>query len=86
MVDLIEELREASHIQEFVAKHWAAIRYNSRLKPRELQGNLVLKEVASLVQQGKLQPNWEDLNYIFQKLPHMTYKMQELEGLLFPIT
>lgn len=45
-------------MSEFVSKHNAAMRYNLKVKLREMQkGNLVLKEVVILAQQGKLQPN-----------------------------
>lgn len=47
MEDLIDELRELAHVQEFAAKHRVARIYNSKVKPREMQeGDLVLKEVV----------------------------------------
>lgn len=47
MEDLIDELRELVHVQEFVAKHRVVRIYNYKVKPREMQeGDLVLKEVV----------------------------------------
>lgn len=44
MTDLVDELREDAHVREFVAKNRASKRYNSKVKPREMQEvDLVLK-------------------------------------------
>lgn len=49
MENLIDELKEASQVQEFADKHRAARRYNSIVKIREIQlGDLVLKEMIML--------------------------------------
>lgn len=53
--DLIDEFREVTHVYEFATKHRAAIRYISKVKPREMQeGDLVLRQVVLPTQQGKL--------------------------------
>lgn len=55
---LINEFREVSHVREFTTKHRVGIRYNSKVKSREMQeGDLFLKEVVLPTQKGKLQPN-----------------------------
>lgn len=85
--NLIDELREATHVWEFTTKHRATRRYDSKVKLMEMQeGDLILKEVIILAQQGKQQPNWEGPYLIYQKLPHGAYKLQELEGPLLPQT
>lgn len=87
MINLINELKEPYHVREFVAKHKASRRYNSRVKPREMQeGDLVLMEVVLPVHHGILQLNWEGSYCIFQKLPREVYKLQELKGSVFPRT
>lgn len=37
VANLIDDLKEVVHVREFVAKHRAARRYNSKVKPREMQ-------------------------------------------------
>lgn len=83
---LIAELQEVALILEFATKHMTARRYNSKIKSREMRKDgLVLKEVVMPASQGKLQPNYEWLYGIYQKLPHGAYKLQEFEGSLIPI-
>lgn len=42
--DLIDELREVTHVREFYAKHRAVRSYNSKVRPREMwERDLVLK-------------------------------------------
>ncbi|MCH95772.1 hypothetical protein A2U01_0016754 [Trifolium medium] len=55
-LDLIDEVREATHFREFTAKKRVARRYNTRVISRELkEGDLVLGKDKG----GKLTPNWE---------------------------
>lgn len=54
--------------------------------PREMQeADLVLSHDVLPAQQRKLQPNWEGPYFIFQKLPHGAYKLEEMDGQLIPI-
>lgn len=44
VADLVDELREVAHIQEFSTNHRATRRYNSKVMPKDMQeGILVLK-------------------------------------------
>lgn len=59
-MDMIDDIREHAHIQEFTTMQRATRRYNSKVILREMkEGDLVLRQVVAPTRIGKLLPNWE---------------------------
>lgn len=58
VADLIEEIQEMSHIQEYALKQRTERRYNTKVWPRTMvKGNLLLTSAVDLEKKGKLHPN-----------------------------
>lgn len=56
--DLLDEIRETTHIREFVAKQRIFRRFNIKLRPMGFyKGDLVVKRVTDPEKKGKLAPN-----------------------------
>lgn len=50
------------------------------------EANLVLRQVVVSAHQGKLQHSWKGSYHIYHKLPHIAYKLEELDERLIPRT
>jgi len=86
-MDMIDDIREETHIREFAAKQRVARRYNSRVILRSMkEGDLILKQVVTPTKIGKLLPSWEGPYRIKEKLQHGAYKLEELDGTRVPRT
>lgn len=66
VVGLIDDIRDVTHIREFVAKQKASRINNSKVIQIEMQEcNLLSRQVLVPTQQRKLQPNWRgNISYI----------------------
>src|ERR1051325_147498 len=67
--DLLEEVRNATHLREIAAKQRLAQCYNLKGKQRGFEvTDLVLKRVTDPTKKGNLSPNWEGLFRVLEKL------------------
>src|ERR1051325_8602162 len=58
--DLVEEVRNTTHLREITTKQRITQRFNLKAKQRGFEvGDLVLRRVIDLTKKGKLSPNWE---------------------------
>ncbi|RDX97693.1 Tf2-8, partial [Mucuna pruriens] len=59
-LDMLQEVREAAHIREFVIKSRIAKLYNQRVIPRSFRSQyLVLRKMVHKTENNKLTPKWE---------------------------
>ncbi|XP_072087028.1 uncharacterized protein [Arachis hypogaea] len=89
-LDLIEEERNKSALDQLASKRAIARKYNRKLKPRNFtEGDLVLRKVEDVRKpqgHGKLSANWEGSYRIQQVIGKGAYKIQKLNGTTLPNT
>ncbi|XP_072088210.1 uncharacterized protein [Arachis hypogaea] len=82
-LDLVEEDRDISELQQLDFKRAIARKYNKRLKPRILsKGYLVLRkfeDIRRLQGHGKLSANWEGPFQIFKVIGKGAYTLKKLD-------
>ncbi|XP_072054235.1 uncharacterized protein [Arachis hypogaea] len=83
-LDLVEENRNKSTLQQLAAKQAIARKYNKKLKPMTFsEGDLVLRQIKDVRKppgHGKLSANWEGPFRIFKVIGKDAYKIQTLDG------
>ncbi|XP_072094085.1 uncharacterized protein [Arachis hypogaea] len=87
-LDLVEENRNKSTLQQVATNRAIARKYNKKLKPRIfVEGNLVLRKVEDVrkpLGHGKLSANWEGPFQVCKVIGKGSYKIQTLDGTVLP--
>ena len=85
--DLLDEIRDTTHIREMAAKQRMTRRFNLRVKQRGFKaGDLVLKKVTDPTKKGKLDPNWEGPYRVLEESQNGAYKLETSDGSELPRT
>ncbi|RDY11324.1 hypothetical protein CR513_04035, partial [Mucuna pruriens] len=86
-LDMLQEVREAAHIREFVIKSRVARLYNRRVIPRSFKPqDLVLRKVIHKVENNKLTPKWEDPFRTKKEVGQGAYRLESLKDKEIPRT
>ncbi|XP_072066956.1 uncharacterized protein [Arachis hypogaea] len=89
-LDLLEETRDISALQQVAARRAIARKYNKRLKQRTFsEGDLVLRKVEDIRKpqgHGKVGANWEGPFRVQKVVGKGVYKLQRLDGAILPNT
>ncbi|XP_072071629.1 uncharacterized protein [Arachis hypogaea] len=89
-LDLVEETRDKSALQQIAARRAIARKYYRKLKQRIFsEGDLVLKKVEDIRKpqgHGKLSANWEGPFRVQKVVDKGAYKLQRLDGAILPNT
>ncbi|XP_016206763.1 uncharacterized protein LOC107647158 [Arachis ipaensis] len=87
-LDLVEEDRNKSTLQQLATKRAIARKYNKNLKPRtSSEDNLVLRKIENVRKptgHDKLSTNWEGPFRIYKVIGKGAYKIQTLDGTILP--
>ncbi|KAJ1387897.1 hypothetical protein SESBI_39595 [Sesbania bispinosa] len=78
-LDLLAEVRGATHIREYACKQYAERKYNTKVIPRKLKGgDLVLKRTVSDTAANKLILNSDGPFRILEEIGQGVFKLEEL--------
>ncbi|RDY02803.1 Retrovirus-related Pol polyprotein from transposon 17.6, partial [Mucuna pruriens] len=86
-LDMLQEVREATHIREFAIKSRIAKLYNRRVIPRSFRPHdLVLIKMVHKVENNKLTPKWEGPFRVKKEVGQGAYRLEKLKGKEIPRT
>ncbi|RDX97191.1 hypothetical protein CR513_20066, partial [Mucuna pruriens] len=86
-LDLLQEVREIVHINEYAAKARVARRHGQRIIRRDFEvKGLVLRRATQRVENNKLMPNWEGPFRIAESVGRGAYRLEHLDGRRIPRT
>ncbi|RDX83017.1 hypothetical protein CR513_36116, partial [Mucuna pruriens] len=86
-LDMLQEVREAAHIREFVIKSRIAKLYNQRVIPRSFRPqDLVLRKMVHRAKSNKLMPKWEGPFRVKKEVGQGAYRLETLKGKEIPRT
>ncbi|KAI9092531.1 hypothetical protein K1719_027659 [Acacia pycnantha] len=82
-LDLVDEVRIATHCRDLVAKQFISTRYNKKVRPQSFEkGGLVLRRADignKNARECKLASNWEGPYRIMENLGKGAYKLKTLK-------
>ncbi|RDX93783.1 Tf2-8, partial [Mucuna pruriens] len=86
-LDLLQEVREMTHIREYAIKERVARTYNRRVVPRNFKPqDLVLRKVVQKAENNKLTPSWEGPFRVKEEVGRGAYRLKSLGGKKVPRT
>jgi len=86
-LDLLDEVREESCIKAETLKRKVEYKYNSKLRPRQIQvADLVMRKAHPYQLENKLSPKWTGPFRVTEALGNRAYKLETLEGGTIPRT
>jgi len=86
-LDLLDEVREEARIKAEALKRRVEYKYNSKLRPRQLQVIDLVMQKAHLYQlENKLSPKWTGPFRVREALGNAAYKLETIEGGKIPRT
>ncbi|RDX75706.1 hypothetical protein CR513_44382, partial [Mucuna pruriens] len=86
-LDLLQEVREITHIKEYVVKTRVVRKYDRRVVYRDFEeGDLVLRKITLGAEKNKLTPKWEGPFRISKKVGRGAYRLEHLDGRRIPRT
>ena len=86
-LDLLDEVREEARIKAEALMGKVEFKYNSKLRPRQLQvADLVMRKAHPYLLENKLSSNWIGPFRVTEALGNRAYKLETLEGGTIPRT
>ncbi|RDY12063.1 hypothetical protein CR513_03187, partial [Mucuna pruriens] len=86
-LDLLQEVREITHIKEYAVKARVAKKYDERLIPRRFNvADLVLRKITRKGESNKLSPLWEGPFRVTEEVGRGAYRLEQLDGKKVPRT